>query len=61
MGKKKDCFGLEDYVCMTSSCPYASDCVKAVWDKRMERILAKRNKTPAAKPRPSRSRLTVDG
>ena len=60
MGKKKDCFGLEDYVCMTPNCPYASACIKAVWEKRLERIMAKTNKT-VAKPRRSRSRLTVDG
>ena len=23
MGKKKDCFGSETYVCMTPNCPYA--------------------------------------
>jgi len=59
MGKKKDCFGIEDYVCMTPSCPYAKECIKVVWEKRLERILAKRNKSVA--PRRSRSRLTVDG
>ena len=61
MGKKKDCFGLENYVCMTPNCPYASDCVKVVWEKRMERILAKKNKSGQPKQRRSRSRLTVDG
>ncbi|MHC4958597.1 MAG: hypothetical protein ACYTGN_09480 [Planctomycetota bacterium] len=47
---------------MTPNCPYASDCVKAVWEKRMERVMSKRNK-PEAKPnkRRSRSRLTVNG
>lgn len=59
MGKKKDCFGLEDYVCMTPSCPYASECVKAVWEKRMERVLKKQNKAPTPRKR-SRSRLPVE-
>jgi len=60
MGKKKDCFGREDYVCMTPSCPYAKECIQAVWEQRLERVLAKKNKTLPA-PRKSRSRLTVEG
>ena len=46
MGKKKDCFGEEDYVCMTPSCPYASDCVREVWKKRMDRIIARKGPPP---------------
>lgn len=60
MGKKKDCFGQEDYVCMTPNCAYASECVKVVWEKRLERVMAKRNR-PAQKKKRSRSRLTVEG
>ena len=60
MGKKKDCFGEEDYVCMTPSCPYASDCVREVWRKRLERTMSRKSaKQPA--PKRSRSRLTVNG
>ena len=60
MGKKKDCFGEEDYVCMTPGCPYANDCVREVWRKRLERtILRKQSAAPA--PKRSRSRLTVNG
>jgi len=62
MGKKKDCFGQEDYVCMTPSCPYAADCIKAVWEKRMERVMSRgAGGGPAPKKRRSRSRLTVEG
>ena len=42
MSKKKDCFGSETYVCMTRSCPYMSECVKVVWEKKLRRILARR-------------------
>lgn len=59
MGKKKDCFGEEDYVCMTPNCPYASDCVREVWRKRLERTMSR--KRPESTPKRSRSRLTVNG
>ncbi len=42
MAKKKDCFGSENYVCRTQNCPYVSDCVQTVWDKKLRRILARR-------------------
>ena len=47
MSKKKDCFGSETYVCRTQNCAYMSDCVKAVWEKKLKRILARR---PGAVP-----------
>ena len=52
MAKKKDCFGSESYVCRTKECPYVSECVQAVWDKKLRRILAQRSaqmNDPAAK------------
>ena len=52
MAKKKDCFGSENYVCRTQNCPYVSDCVQAVWDKKLRRVIA-RKKT--ADDRSSRS------
>ncbi len=48
MPKKKDCFGVEDYVCMTPNCPYAKECIKVVWEKRLNRALSKSNKGNAA-------------
>ncbi len=54
MGKKKDCFGLEDYVCMTPNCPYARDCIKVVWDKRMQRVLTRKSSAPARRRSPGR-------
>ena len=57
MGKKKDCFGSETYVCMTPNCPYAADCIKVVWEKKLERVMSRTNKP--ARSRPKRSRLTV--
>ena len=59
MGKKKDCFGVEDYVCMTPNCPYAKECIRAVWEKRLSRALAKDNKKPAPSRRRSPGRVPV--
>ena len=39
MGKKKWCFGREDVICMTKDCPYMSDCIQVVWEKKMERFI----------------------
>lgn len=41
MGKKKWCFGREDFVCLTKDCPYMSDCIKVVWDKKVSRMIAR--------------------
>jgi hypothetical protein len=61
MGKKKDCFGQEDYVCMTPNCPYARDCVRAVWEKRLARVLArdKKGAVPDAGRRRSPGRVSA--
>ncbi|MGQ0612523.1 MAG: hypothetical protein ACT4PV_02070 [Planctomycetaceae bacterium] len=59
MGKKKECFGDETFVCMTPSCPYARECIQVVWQKRLDKAMA-RSAAPPVKRR-SRSRLTVDG
>jgi hypothetical protein len=61
MGKKKDCFGQEDYVCMTPNCPYAKECVRAVWEKRLARVLARGQRGGAAEPvrRRSPGRVTA--
>ncbi|MHC4952436.1 MAG: hypothetical protein ACYTGZ_00980 [Planctomycetota bacterium] len=61
MGKKKDCFGQEDYTCMTPSCPYAKECIQAVWEKRLDRAMARRGtKDAGGKPaRRSRARMPV--
>ena len=60
MGKKKDCFGLEDYVCMTPNCPYARDCIKVVWDKRMQRVLTRKSRVNDARRR-SPGRVSAQG
>lgn len=60
MGKKKDCFGLEDYVCMTPNCPYARDCIKAVWDKRMQRVLTRKSRVTDTRRR-SPGRVSAQG
>lgn len=41
MGKKKWCFGREDVVCLTKDCPYMSDCIQVVWQKKMARLIAR--------------------
>lgn len=47
MAKKKDCFGSETYVCRTQSCPYMSECVQVVWEKKLRRVMAKKDGTLA--------------
>lgn len=42
MAKKKDCFGSETYVCRTQNCPYMSECVQVVWEKKLRGILGRR-------------------
>ena len=41
MGKKKWCFGREDVICLTKDCPYMSDCIQVVWQKKMARMISK--------------------
>jgi hypothetical protein len=41
VGKKKWCFGREDVICMTKDCPYMSDCIQVVWEKKMGRLMSK--------------------
>jgi hypothetical protein len=41
VGKKKWCFGREDFVCLTKDCPYMSDCIKVVWEKKVSRMLTR--------------------
>ena len=43
MAKKKDCFGSESYVCRTRDCPYMSECVQVVWEKKLRRVLSRRD------------------
>jgi hypothetical protein len=45
MSKKKDCFGSESYVCRTRDCPYMSECVQVVWEKKLRRVIARRGTT----------------
>jgi hypothetical protein len=42
MAKKKDCFGSESYVCRTQNCPYMSECVQMVWEKKLRRVVARK-------------------
>lgn len=53
MAKKKDCFGSETYVCRTRDCPYVADCVQVVWETKLRRVLADKERaggvTPALK------------
>ena len=60
MGKKKDCFGEEDYTCMTPNCPYAKECIQTVWQKRLDRALARRDGGAEQKTkRRSRARMAT--
>ncbi len=42
MAKKKDCFGSESYVCRTKDCPYMAECVQVVWEKKLQRVVARK-------------------
>ena len=59
MGKKKDCFGQEDYTCMTPACPYAKECIQAVWEKRLEAAMARRGKSASSATPKRRSRARM--
>ena len=41
MGKKKWCFGREDVICLTKDCPYMSECIQVVWQRKMARLIGK--------------------
>ena len=41
MGKKKWCFGREDFVCLTKDCPYMAECIRVVWDKKVSRMITR--------------------
>lgn len=47
MGKKKWCFGREDVICLTKDCPYMSDCIQVVWQKKMSRLMHKGQVDPS--------------
>ena len=54
MGKKKDCFGIESHVCMVKDCPYMSECIRVVWEKKMEKVLSRaRDRRAAREEEPS--------
>ncbi len=44
MGKKKWCFGREDVICMTKDCPYMSECIQVVWERKMSRLMTRGSK-----------------
>ncbi|MHC4971591.1 MAG: hypothetical protein ACYTG3_04605 [Planctomycetota bacterium] len=45
---------------MTPNCPYARDCIKVVWDKRMQRVLTRKSRAPGARRR-SPGRISAQG
>ena len=50
MGKKKWCFGREDFVCLTKDCPYMAECIQVVWEKKVSRMISRMrpSRVPAA-------------
>ena len=57
MGRKKACFGREDYVCLTKDCPYMNECIQAVWDKKVTGLLRRSRENKASREaRTTRSR-----
>ena len=57
MAKKKDCFGSETYVCRTRDCPYMADCVQVVWEKKLRRVLADKDRKVEARRNPGSIRV----
>ena len=55
MARSKDCFGSENYVCRTQNCPYVSDCVQAVWEKKLRRVMSRGKSGGRLDDRESRS------
>ena len=53
MAKKKDCFGSETYVCRTQNCPYVSECVQIVWEKKLKRIISRKGARMDSRSSPS--------
>ncbi len=53
MAKKKDCFGSESYVCRTQNCPYVSECVQIVWEKKLKRIISRKGARMDSRSSPS--------
>ena len=49
MSKKKDCFGSESYVCRTKDCPYMAECVQVVWEKKLRRIVDRKQGAPSTR------------
>ncbi len=41
MGKKKACYGNEAHVCLVKDCAYMSECIRVVWEKKMENVLSR--------------------
>jgi len=57
MGRKKACFGREDYVCLTKDCPYMNECIQAVWEKKVSGLMrASKTKPSEVGARKSRTR-----
>ena len=52
MGKKKWCFGREDFVCLTKDCPYMAECIQVVWEKKVSRMITRMRPRTAAVPAP---------
>lgn len=56
MGRKKACFGREDYVCLTKDCPYMSECIQAVWEKKVSGLLRRNREEQSRKEARTRAR-----
>jgi hypothetical protein len=56
MGKKKQCFGSDEHVCMVKDCPYMSECIRVVWEKKMEIVLERARSRRGARESHGRAR-----
>jgi hypothetical protein len=56
MGRKKACFGREDYVCLTKDCPYMNECIRAVWDNKVSGMLRKSRRKSSSASAPGKAR-----
>ena len=57
MGRKKACFGREDYVCLTKDCPYMNECIQAVWERKVTALL-KRSRQETEQKKTKGARVT---
>jgi hypothetical protein len=57
MGRKKACFGREDYVCLTRDCPYMNECIQTVWENKVTGMLKRSRAGKKTKKETGKTRI----